>query len=230
LIVAEIMPQTSSATSSPPPPPRPTLAYSTHKPSEPIVSPRGDGFDGIEIDIPPQIERWRTYLPPRTIGAWVGVSLAALGAMSPLLVTFWWWTRTAAQDRTAGLLFFLSLFVEIFLLAAVVWAAHEVGRRRTTIKAGPDGLTITTVGGMSWPRPRHWPGSEISDLRYTNRIGNTYFEGEYAVLFPANNREPIVVDGLQLLPPKALRPLLAQLRQALALDPPTIPKREEPIP
>jgi len=64
LIVAEIMPQTSSGTSSPPPSPRPTLAYSTQKPGEPTVSTRGDGLDGIEIDIPPQIERWHAYFPP----------------------------------------------------------------------------------------------------------------------------------------------------------------------
>jgi hypothetical protein len=227
LIVAEIMPQTPSAMSSSPPPRR-TLAYSTHKPGEPIVSERGDGLAGIEIDIPPQIQR---YWPPKTVGAWIGHLFVGIAALSPVFVTFWWWTMSGSQDNTAAPFFFLSLFVSMLLLCAAAWAAHELGQRRTTVAAGPDGMTITTVGGMAWPRPRRWPRSEISDLRYTNRIGSTQFEGEEVVLFPANGREPIVVDGLQLLPAKEVRPLLARLRQALALDPPpVIPKREEANP
>ena len=218
------MPPTSPATSSPPSR-RPTLTYSTHTPGEPIVSERGDGLVGIEIDIPPQIQR---YWPPKTIGAGAGYSFVGIAALSPVFVTFWWWTKSGLQDPMAGPFFFLSLFVAIVLLCAAAWAAREIGQRRTTIAAGPDGVTITTVGGMAWPRPRHWPRSEIQDLRYTNRAGDMHFDGEEVVLFPANGREPIIVDGLQLLTPKTVRPLLAQLRQALALDPPpTIPKREE---
>jgi hypothetical protein len=216
------MPQTPSATPSPPPP---TLSYSTHQPGEPIVSRRADALDGVEIDIPPQIQRWRSYWPPQSIGAATGMLLAALCAISPVLITGWWWMTS--RDRTAGLFFLLSLVAEWFFFSAIVWIAHEVGRRRTTITAGPDGLTITTVGGTAWPRPRHWPRPEIVDLRYTDRIGNAHFESDCVVLFLVKGRAPVIVDGLQLLAPKAVRPLLARLRQALALDP---PQMAEPLP
>jgi hypothetical protein len=229
------MPQTPSATSSPPP--RPTLSYSTHRPGEPIVSDRTDGLEGVEIDIPPLVQRW-PLLPPRSVGGAIGLALAALGAVAPVAFPLWMWIRSG--DRTACLIFFLSLFVETFLFCGLGWAAHEIRHRRTTISAGPDGLTMTTVGGTAWPKPRFWPRSEIIDLRYVNRIGSTQFEGEYVVLVPVRGRQPVVVDGLQLLVPKVARPLLAQLRQALALDPrpsssssitaPSTLKPEDPIP
>src|SRR3990170_4992701 len=93
-------------------PPRRTLAYSTDGPGEPIVSPRSDGAPGIEIDIPPQVQRgrdvhfvarrsvgtpgieidippqvqrWRAHWPPRTVAGWLSLLFPAIGAAAPIV-------------------------------------------------------------------------------------------------------------------------------------------------
>jgi hypothetical protein len=191
----------------------PTLAYSTHAPGQPIFSSRPNGLPGIEIDIPPQSQRWRASWPPRSAGAWLAIVFAAAGVLAPPVGIGWWALRT--HDRQAVPLLMLAGFIECFLAGGIAWFLYESGRRRTTVLAGPDGLTVTTLGGMAWPRPRHWSRAEIKGFAINLPGGDA--QERVLVLFSDERRPPESLDGTMLLPKRDVEMILARLREAMEM-------------
>ena len=197
----------------------PTLAYSTHAPGEPIISARPDGKPGIEIDIPPQNQKWRASWPPRTAGSWLAMLFAAAGAAGPFIAIGWWWHTSDRRDALAVVM--VAIFIGVFLFGGLAWFFWESGRRRTIILAGPDGLTVTTVGGTAWPKPRHFPRSELKDV-VVNPAGRDA-DGQVVLVLAKGCGVFYALDGTILLPKKQVDEILDRLRDALGM-PPVNPK------
>jgi hypothetical protein len=191
-----------------------TLAYSTHAPGEPIVSSRADGNLGIEIDIAPQSQRWRASWPPRSAGVWLGMICAATGALGPLITSVWWWLRS--RDPKVIVMVVLAAFVEFFIVGGLIWFFSETGRRRTLIVAGPDGLTVTTVGGMAWPHPQHWSREQITDV-IANPPGYES-NGQIVLVLAKGGGLFQSLDGTLFLPKKEVGNLIAHIRAALGIS------------
>jgi hypothetical protein len=197
------------------PSPRPTLTYSTLQPGKPVYSARTDRLPGVEIDIPPQTDRWSAAWPPRTAGAWLAVAFGIVGAVAPLAGIAWWGYRS--RNPEALMMLLGGGFVELLLLGGIAWYVVESARRRTTLRAGPDGLTIATLGGTAWPGQRHFPRAELEDV-ILNPAG--YESGGQVVLLLNRDGDFYQgVDGTMLLPRSQAAEIADRIREAIGMPP-----------